>query len=81
MIYAAPMPFRYVEDESNPGRDAVEFVLGENPGNPFNTEILLPVDFSGYLRGQMVYMEDYNNVLKIVRRIPVGIAGGGTSSP
>jgi hypothetical protein len=81
MIYAAPMPFRYVEDETNPGRDAVEFVLGDNPANPFNTEILLPVDFSGYLRVQAVFMEDYDDVLKIIRRVPVGAAGGGTSSP
>jgi hypothetical protein len=81
MIYAAPMPFRYVDDETNPGREAVEFVLGDNPGNPFNTEILLPVDFSGYLRVQAVFMEDYDNVLKIIRRVPVGTTGGGTSSP
>jgi hypothetical protein len=57
MIYAAPMPFRFIADENNPGRDAVEFLLGEYPGNPFNTEILLPVDFSGYLRIQAVYAE------------------------
>jgi hypothetical protein len=67
MIYSAPMPFRYVEDE-------IEFVLGEHPGNPFTTEILLPVNFSGYLRVQAVYTESYDGILKIIRRIPVGAA-------
>jgi hypothetical protein len=85
MIYAAPMPFRYVEDSEpqvhgDSGREAVEFVLGDNPGNPFNTEILLPVNFSGYLRAQAVYAEDHDTVLKIIKRVPVG-AAGGTSSP
>jgi hypothetical protein len=113
MIYAAPMPFRFIADENNPGGDAVEFLLGDYPGNPFNTEILLPVDFSGYLRIQAVYAEwdgsidteplpagpakrprspaaseesEYDYVLKIIKRIPVGTGGigtanGGTSSP
>jgi hypothetical protein len=48
VIYDAPMPFEY-------HRDSVEFLLGEGPPNPFSTELVLPLDFSGSLRAEAVY--------------------------
>jgi positive regulator of sigma E activity len=50
VIYAAPMPFRAANDLKS-----VEFILGEGPPNPFNTEIVLPLDFSGFLRVEAIY--------------------------
>jgi hypothetical protein len=79
VIYAAPMPFGYTDQGSS-----VEFVLGEGPPNPFTTEIVVPLDFKGFLRGEAVYTEwdpsvdpqpppegdDY--ALRVSRRIPIG---------
>jgi hypothetical protein len=83
VIYSAAMPFRFIADEYSPGQGAAEFLLGDYPDNPFNTEILLPVDFSGSLHVQAVYAEwdetidpvspgtdDY--ILRIIRHYPVG---------
>jgi hypothetical protein len=50
VIYAAPMPFTAADD-----RKSVEFILGEGPPNPFTTEIVLPLSFSGSLRVEAVY--------------------------
>jgi hypothetical protein len=76
LIYAAPMPFRYLEDTS-PNRNSIEFILGEGPPNPFTTEIVLPIDFTGFLRVEALYVEtdsgDFR--LRITRRYPVGATG------
>jgi hypothetical protein len=71
VIYAAPMPFRYIEDDTSLNRHSIEFILGEGPPNPFTTEIVLPIDFSGFLRAEALYAEgDYR--LMIIRRYPIG---------
>jgi hypothetical protein len=73
VIYSAPMPFRYIENAGFPGRSSVEFILGEGPPNPFATEIVLPIDFAGFLSAEALYAEgrdDYQ--LRIIRRYPIG---------
>ncbi|WP_010256652.1 hypothetical protein [Treponema primitia] len=76
VIYAAPMPFRYIEDDGSPNRNSIEFVLGEGPPNPFITEIVVPLDFSGFLRAEALYSEQPGEdfQLRIIHRYPVGIA-------
>jgi hypothetical protein len=67
LIYAAPMPFRY-------SGDSIEFILGEGPPNPFTTEIVLPLDFTGFLRAEALYpaagADGYR--LRVIRRYPIG---------
>ncbi|MDR3342324.1 MAG: hypothetical protein LBT14_05960 [Treponema sp.] len=77
-IYSAPMPFE-LKHEGNP----VEFILGEGPPNPFTTEIVLPLEFSGSLRVEALYpawdpgvdtlpppeTDDY--VLRVIKTIPI----------
>jgi hypothetical protein len=85
VIYAAPMPFRSIEDANSPNRNSIEFILGEGPPNPFTTEIVLPLDFSGFLRAEAVYATwdektppqtalepGENGLLRIIHRVPVG---------
>ncbi|MFP3089250.1 hypothetical protein LQZ21_02865 [Treponema sp. TIM-1] len=83
-IYAAPMPFIHRETENSPFETTLEFVLGENPPNPFTTDIVLPRTFSGFLRVEALYTrydpsldpeppptgDDY--VLRVTRTIPIG---------
>jgi hypothetical protein len=83
-VYTAPMPFILGESERSPRRSTLEFVLGENPPNPFVTNIVLPLDFSGYLRFEALYTrydpaldpepppegDDY--VLRVTRSVPIG---------
>jgi hypothetical protein len=74
VIYSAPMPFRYLEDDSSANRSSIEFILGESPPNPFATEIVLPINFAGFLRAEAVYVEEKaNRQLRIIRRHPVGL--------
>jgi hypothetical protein len=75
-VYSAPMPFELRQD-------SVAFILGEGPPNPFTTEIVLPLEFSGSLRVEALYAawdptvdtlpppdsEDY--VLQVIRRMPI----------
>jgi hypothetical protein len=72
VVYSAPMPFRYVDE--SPDLSSVEFILGEGPPNPFATEIVLPIDFVGFLRGEALYAEagDERQV-KLIRRYPIGL--------
>jgi hypothetical protein len=73
LIYSAPMPFRYIDDRDSSDRSSVEFILGEGPPNPFSTEIVLPVDFAGFLRAEALYREGGgDHLLRIIRRYPVG---------
>jgi hypothetical protein len=73
LIYSAPMPFRYIEDQGSSDRSSVEFILGEGPPNPFSTEIVLPIDFDGFLRAEALYAEGKDeHQLRIIRRYPVG---------
>jgi hypothetical protein len=83
VIYAAPMPFRYLGNDNDPNRNTIAFTLGEGPPNPFTTEIVLPVDLRGYLRVEAVYFTRDGGIapiaapgkeylLKISRRVPFG---------
>ncbi|MDR1249755.1 MAG: hypothetical protein LBK63_10670 [Treponema sp.] len=73
VIYSAAMPFRYIEDANSPSRSSIEFILGEDPPNPFSTEIVLPAEFAGFLSAEALYvpMED-NYQISIRRRYPIG---------
>ncbi|MDR2103828.1 MAG: hypothetical protein LBP42_06985, partial [Treponema sp.] len=78
VVYSAPMPFEFSADG-----DSLEFILGEGPPNPFSTEIVIPLDFTGFLRVEALYTEwdgtldaqpppandDY--VLRVVRTISI----------
>jgi hypothetical protein len=50
VIYAASMPFTFIDD-----RRSAAFTLGEGPPNPFSTDIVLPLSFSGFLRIEALY--------------------------
>ncbi|MDR1300886.1 MAG: hypothetical protein LBK43_00235 [Treponema sp.] len=77
VIYAAAMPF-----ELNHEQNSIDFILGEGPPNPFTTELVLPRDFSGWLRVEALYdswdptidtlpppeQEDY--ILQVIKRVP-----------
>jgi hypothetical protein len=85
-IYAASMPFIHRENETahSSFETTLEFILGENPPNPFATDIVLPRTFSGFLRMEALYTrydpsldsepppdgDDY--VLRVTRTIPIG---------
>ncbi|GHU80773.1 hypothetical protein FACS189468_1480 [Spirochaetia bacterium] len=76
VIYDAPMPFLQEED-------GVRLSLGEGPPNPFTTEIVLPLAFSGSLRAEALYAawdpsvdpgprpESSDYVLRVIKTIPV----------
>ncbi|MDR2535136.1 MAG: hypothetical protein LBD29_03780 [Treponema sp.] len=79
VIYAAYMPFAFINDQK-----AVAFTLGEGPPNPFSTEIVVPVNFSGALRVEALYTawdpdldtmarpESGDYVLQVVKTIKIG---------
>jgi hypothetical protein len=50
VIYAAPMPYRADNDWKS-----IVFQAGEGPPNPFVTEIILPLDFTGSLEAEALY--------------------------
>jgi hypothetical protein len=78
VVYSAPVPFEFSAEG-----DSLEFILGEGPPNPFSTEIVIPLDFTGFLRVEALYTlwdgtldaqpppekDDY--VLRVVRTIPI----------
>jgi hypothetical protein len=86
-VYTAPMP-SVLRDTRHPGahsgmETSVEFILGENPPNPFTTNLVLPLNFSGVLRVEALYTrydqaldpgpppkgDDY--VLRLIRSVPL----------
>ncbi|MFP3041461.1 hypothetical protein LQZ19_06520 [Treponema primitia] len=75
VIYAAPMPVRNIEDGDSSNRNSIEFVLGDGPPNPFITEIVVPLDFSGFLRAEALYPEQPGEdfQLRIIHRYPIGL--------
>jgi hypothetical protein len=75
VIYSAPMPFRYIEDNNSPNRNSIKFILGEEPPNPFTTEIVLPLDFTGFLRAEALCPEPAGEgeQLRIIHRYPIRI--------
>jgi hypothetical protein len=48
-IYSAPMP------AFNAGGGVLSFILSEGPPNPFEFELVLPLNFSGILRAEALY--------------------------
>jgi hypothetical protein len=76
VIYAAPMRFEFTNDQHS-----VEFILGQGPPNPFTTELVLPLSFSGSLRVEAIYTvwdpaidtmsqpESDDYILQVVKRI------------
>jgi hypothetical protein len=73
IIYDTPMPYRFAPDNKS-----VVFILGEEPDNPFRTELVLPQDFSGSLRAEAVYTSPPDgeagkegDIHTVVRIIPV----------
>jgi hypothetical protein len=48
LVYSAPFPFK---EEGG----VIAFELGENPPNPLSAEIVLPRDFSGFIRAEALY--------------------------
>jgi hypothetical protein len=83
-VYTAPMPFVLRDSEHSPQGSTLEFILGENPPNPFTTDIVLPLTFSGFLRLEALYTrydpaldpgqppagDDY--ILRVTQTIPIG---------
>lgn len=77
VIYAAAMPF-----ELNHEQNSIDFILGEGPPNPFTTELVLPRDFSGWLRVEALYdswdpaidtlppPEQDAYILQVIKRVP-----------
>jgi len=57
-VYSAPVPFERTDD----GR-IIYFILGEGPPNPFAMEIVLPLDFEGFLKATAIYNDSENNFL------------------
>jgi hypothetical protein len=57
-VYSAPVPFERTDDGKK-----INFVLGENPSNPFAMEIVLPLDFEGILEATAIYNDSPNNFL------------------
>lgn len=49
LVYSAPFPFEAYNEKTT------VFMLGENPPNPLNAEIVLPADLAGRLRAEAVY--------------------------
>ncbi|MDR1430169.1 MAG: hypothetical protein LBI85_07740 [Spirochaetaceae bacterium] len=72
VIYDSPMPYRFSQDNRS-----VSFILGEEPDNPFHTELVLPQDFSGSIRAAMLYRplparsggDDY--ILSVEKTLPL----------
>ena len=77
-IYDAPIPFKMGAD----GR-SLTFVLGQDPPNPLNLELVIPKDFHGTVTGSALYVQapkdlamvrslDYQPAsVRLIRTIPV----------
>jgi hypothetical protein len=86
-VYTAPMPYVLREHSTSDGgkENSVEFILGENPPNPFTTDLVLPLTFQGSLRVEALYLpslgvpraledqgpEEADAVLRLRRTIPI----------
>jgi hypothetical protein len=51
-VYSSPAPFRRGDDGKS-----IEFILGENPPNPFKAEIVLPWESDIAFRGEALYTQ------------------------
>jgi hypothetical protein len=52
LVYSSPAPFRHSDNGKS-----IEFILGENPPNPFKAEIVLPRDFDVSFRAEALYTQ------------------------
>jgi len=57
-VYSAPVPFERTDDGKK-----INFILGEGPYNPFAMEIVLPLDFEGFLHATAIYNDSPNYFL------------------
>jgi hypothetical protein len=57
-VYSSPVPFEKTDD----GKE-ISFVLGEGPPNPLVMEIVLPLDFEGFLKATAIYNDTANYYL------------------
>jgi len=62
-VYSAPVPFQRADDGKT-----ITFALGEEPDNPFTMEIVLPLDFEGFLKATAIYNDSVNDFLLIGKR-------------
>ena len=63
-VYSAPVPFERTDDGT-----MIAFVLGEGPSNPFAMEIVLPLDFEGFLHATAIYNDSANYFLMVDKSI------------
>jgi hypothetical protein len=59
LVYSAPVPVERLQDNS------LMFVLGENPPNPLNLEIVLRKDFRGSFLPEAVFYSE-NNLTQVI---------------
>jgi hypothetical protein len=62
-VYSAPAPFERTADG-----EKITFTLGEEPPNPFAMEIVLPLDFEGFLKATAIYNDSANHILTVSKR-------------
>jgi hypothetical protein len=70
-VYSAPVPFERADD----GR-MIYFILGEGSSNPFEMEIVLPLDFEGFLKATTIYNDSENNFLIVRKNISLETTTG-----
>jgi len=63
-VYSAPVPF-----ERTDGGKRIDFVLGEEPSNPFTMEIVLPLDFESFLKARAIYNDSPDYFLVVNKSI------------
>ena len=72
-VYSAPVPFERTDDGKK-----INFVLGEGPSNPFAMEIVLPLDFEGFLKATAIYNDSANYFLIAGKSISLEATTTGT---
>jgi hypothetical protein len=70
-VYSAPVPFERTDDGTR-----ITFVLGEGPSNPFAMEIVLPLDFEGFLKATAIYNDPENYFLLASKSISLEATTG-----
>jgi len=70
-VYSAPVPFERIDDGKK-----INFILGEGPSNPFAMEIVLPLDFEGFLKATAIYNDPKNYFLLTSKSISLEATTG-----
>jgi hypothetical protein len=70
-VYSAPVPFERTDDGK-----MINFVLGEGPSNPLAMEIVLPLDFEGYLKATAIYNDPANYFLIVGKSVSLEATTG-----